>query len=147
MKVPAFSETGLGGRIPIDTPGFQVTSFAADKALAGNFLAFLHTPDRLEALYSGSGTLPIDERWDVSKAVRATDGQLAKWHGDVVYYSANYYPTDLDVNANFVVFQGILGGDMTVDQAAQTYEDVITKWRSVHAADIENYKAWLKSYK
>ena len=64
-----------------------------------------------------------------------------------MYYSANYYPTDLDVNANFVVFQGILGGDMTVDQAAQTYEDVITKWRSVHAADIENYKAWLKSYK
>ena len=23
---------------------------------------------------------------------------------------------------------------MTVDQAAQTYQDVITKWRSVHAA-------------
>ena len=92
-------------------------------------------------------TLPIDERWDTSKAVRATDGELAKWHNDIVYYSANYYPTDLDVNANFVVFQGILGGDMTVDQAAQTYEDVITKWRSVHAADIENYKAWLKSYK
>jgi raffinose/stachyose/melibiose transport system substrate-binding protein len=147
MKVPSFSETGLGGRIPIDTPGFQVTTFAPDKALAGNFLAFLHTPDRLEALYKGSGTLPIDERWDTSKVVRATDGQLGKWHNDVVYYSANYYPTDLDVNANFVIFQGILGGDMTVDQAAQTYEDVITKWRSVHAADLENYKAWLKSYK
>ena len=53
----------------------------------------------------------------------------------LTYYSANYYPIDLDMNANFVVFQGILGGDMTVDQAAATYQDVITKWRSVHAAD------------
>ena len=68
-------------------------------------------------------------------------------HENVTYYSANYYPIDLDANANFVTFQGILGGDMTADQAADTYQDVITKWRSVHAADIENYKAWLKDYK
>ena len=51
--------------------------------------------------------------------VRDTDAQLAKWGREkVTYYSANYYPIDLDVNANFVIFQGILGGDMTVDQAA-----------------------------
>jgi hypothetical protein len=73
--------------------------------------------------------------------------QLANWsHDKVTFYSANYYPIDLDVNANFVIFQGILGGDMTADQAAQTYQDVITKWRSTHATDIENYKAWLKDY-
>jgi len=148
MKVPSFSESGLGGQIPIDTPGFQVTQFAAEKALAGNFMAFLHTPDRLEALYTGSGTLPIDRRWDASKVVRATDAQLAKWSREkVTYYSANYYPIDLDVNANFVTFQGILGGGMTVDEAAQTYQEVITKWRSVHAPDLDNYKAWLKDYK
>ncbi len=148
MKVPSFSESGLGGQIPIDTPGFQVTQFATEKALAGNFMAFLHRPDRLDALYNGSGTLPIDRRWDTSKVVRATDAQLAKWSREkVTYYSANYYPIDLDVNANFVAFQGILGGGMTVDQAAQTYQEVITKWRSVHAPDVDNYKAWLKDYK
>jgi hypothetical protein len=50
------------------------------------------------------------------------------------------------VNANFVVFQGMLGGDMTADQGAETYQTVITKWRSAHAADIENYKSWQKDY-
>ena len=40
-----------------------------------------------------------------------------------VNYPANYYPTDLDVNGNFVVFQGLLGGDMTVDQAASDVSD------------------------
>src|SRR5262249_45053441 len=148
MKIPNFSDSGLDGMLTIDTPGFQVTRFAKNPALAGNFLAFLHDQDRLNALYTGSGTLPIDQRWDASKVTRATDAQLANWaHDKVTYYSANYYPIDLDVNANFVIFQGILGGDMTADQAAQTYQSVITKWRSVHQADIANYQSRLKDYK
>jgi raffinose/stachyose/melibiose transport system substrate-binding protein len=147
MKVPSFNDHGRGDHLTVDTPGFQVTSFATNKELAGNFLAFLHTQERLDALYEGSGTLPIDTRWDISKAKRATDMQLAAWaHEGLTYYSANFYPIDLDVNGNFVAFQGMLGGDMTVDQAAETYQGVITKWRSVHAEDIENYRAWLKDY-
>ncbi len=146
MKVPNFSGLDLGDQITVDTPGFQVTQFASDKQLAGSFMAFLHNQDRLNGLYAG-GTLPIDQRWDITTVVRDTDAKLAQFGREqVAYYSANYYPIDLDVNANFVIFQGILGGDMTVDQAAQTYEDVITKWRSLHAADVELYKTWLKSY-
>jgi multiple sugar transport system substrate-binding protein len=147
MKVPSFNSHGRGDHLTVDTPGFQVTKFAKNKELAGSFMAFLHSPERLEALYEGSGTLPIDIRWDPSKAKRDTDKQLSAWAKEgLTYYSANYYPIDLDVNGNFVVFQGMLGGDMTVDQAADTYKNVITKWRSVHAEDIKNYEAWLKDY-
>jgi ABC-type glycerol-3-phosphate transport system substrate-binding protein len=71
MKVPDFTNNDLAAKIPLDTPGFQVTRFAADKVLAGNFQAFLHRPDRLDGLYA-IGTLPIDERWDTSKVVRDT---------------------------------------------------------------------------
>ena len=147
MKVPSFSDNGLGDHLTVDTPGFQVTKFSANKELAGNFMAFLHTPGRLNALYDEIGTLPIDIRWDPANSKRPTDKQLAEWsHDKLTYYSANYYPIDLDVNGNFVIFQGILGGDMNVDQAAQTYQDVIGKWRSVHAADIANYQSWRKDY-
>ena len=59
-----------------------------------------------------------------------------------VNYPANYYPTDLDVNGNFVVFQGLLGGDMTVDQAAATYQSVIEKYRKLHPQDLQNYTTW-----
>jgi hypothetical protein len=147
MKVPQFDDHGRGDHLTVDTPGFQVTKFAKNKELAGSFMAFLHTPERLEALYEGSGTLPIDVRWDSSKAKRDTDKQLSAWAKEgLTYYSANYYPIDLDVNANFVVFQGMLGSDMTVDQGAETYQTVITKWRSAHAADIENHRSWQKDY-
>jgi ABC-type glycerol-3-phosphate transport system substrate-binding protein len=148
MQVPAFGKADLASLMYEDTPGFQVTRFAKDPALAGNFLAFLHTPDRLNALYSMTGDLPNDARWDTSQITRATDKQLMAWVAKgITYYSANYYPIDLDTNANFVAFQGILGGDMTADQAADTYQSVITKWRSVHQPDIANYQSWLKDYK
>jgi raffinose/stachyose/melibiose transport system substrate-binding protein len=147
MKVPAFGKPELTKLMYEDTPGFQVTRFASDKALAGSFLAFLHTPERMKALYAETGDLPNDQRWDTAQVERPTDKKLVEWLAQgITYYSANYYPIDLDTNANFVVFQGILGSDMTVDQAADTYQSVITKWRSVHAGDIENYKSWLKDY-
>ena len=148
MRVPPFGKPELANTMYEDTPGFQVTRFAKDPTLAANFLAFLHTPDRLNALYSMTGDLPNDQRWDTSQITRATDKQLMGWVAQgITYYSANYYPIDLDTNANFVTFQGMLGGDMTADQAADTYQNVITKWRSVHAADIANYQSWRKDYK
>ena len=147
MKVPSFGKPELANLMYEDTPGFQVTRFAKDPSLAGQFLAFLHTPDRLNALYASTGDLPNDQRWDTSKIERPTDKLLMQWVAQgVTYYSANYYPIDFDTNGNFVAFQGIMGGGMTADQAADTYQSVITKWRSIHAADIANYKAWLKDY-
>jgi len=148
MKVPVFGTDPDANLLYEDTPGFQVTKFSEHKELAGSFLAFLHSTDRMKALYAETGDLPNDSRWDTSQADnRPTDKLLLEWMKPrVSYYRANFYPTDLDVNGNFVVFQGILGGDMTVDQAAATYSDVITKWRSLHGDELENYKSWLESY-
>jgi multiple sugar transport system substrate-binding protein len=146
MKVPTFGTGPDAVRLYEDTPGFQVTKFSAHPALAGSFLAFLHTPERLSALYNEVGDLPNDSRWDSSQVKSPTDRQLIDWMKDgVSYYRANYYPTDLDVNGNFVAFQGMLGGDMTVDQAAATYDSVITKWRSLHEDEIDNYRSWVSS--
>ena len=124
--------------------GFQVTKWSKHKEAAGNLMAFMHTPERLKALYAQTGNFPADSRWSPKQATRPTDRIMLKWLADRnVNYPANYYPTDLDVNGNFVVFQGILGGKMTVDQAAATYQSVITKWRKLHAAELQNYKLWI----
>ena len=147
MKVPVFGTIADANRLYEDTPGFQVTTFAKNKALAGNFLAFLHTQERLSALYKDVGDLPNDSRWDASSVSLPTDKALVDWMKDgVSFYRANFYPTDLDVNGNFVVLQGILGGTMTVDQAAETYDSVISKWRSLHQDEMENYKSWRDAF-
>ncbi|HEY4162669.1 MAG TPA: extracellular solute-binding protein, partial [Dongiaceae bacterium] len=76
MKVPVFGSGGDVGIMYSDTPGFQVTKFAANKELAGNFLAFLHTPERLKALYAETGDLPSDTRWDTAQVTSPTDKLL-----------------------------------------------------------------------
>jgi raffinose/stachyose/melibiose transport system substrate-binding protein len=143
MKPPVFGTGAYANSLVNTGNGFQVTSWSKNKSVAGNFLAYMHTPKRLAALYAQTGNFPADSRWNPSQAKRQTDRLMLGWLAQKsVYYPANYYPTDLDVNGNFVVFQGLLGGKMTVDQAAHTYESVITKWRKLHAADIENYRKW-----
>jgi len=145
MKPPVFGKTSYANSLVNTGNGFQVTSWSKHKEAAGNFMAFMHTPERLKALYAQTGNFPADSRWSPAQAKRPTDRAMLAWLAQKnVNYPANYYPTDLDVNGNFVVFQGILGGKMSVDQAAATYQNVITKWRKLHAAELQNYKTWVK---
>jgi raffinose/stachyose/melibiose transport system substrate-binding protein len=143
MKPPVFGRTPYADSLVNTGNGFQVTTWSKHKEAAGNFMAFMHTPERLTALYAETGNFPADSHWNPAQAKRATDRTMLKWLAQKnVNYPANYYPTDLDVNGNFVVFQGVLGGKMTVDQAAATYQNVIAKWRKLHAAELQNYKKW-----
>ncbi len=145
MKPPVFGNGSYADSLVNTGNGFQVTSWSKNKLVAGNFLAYMHTPERLAALYAQTGNFPADTRWNSRQVTRPTDRLMLTWLAQKsVYYPANFYPTDLDVNGNFVVFQGILGGKMTVNQAAQTYESVITKWRQLNAAEIQSYKTWTK---
>jgi raffinose/stachyose/melibiose transport system substrate-binding protein len=144
MKPPVFGKGGYANSLVNTGNGFQVTSWSKNKEVAGNFLAYMHTPERLAALYAQTGNFPADNRWKTTQAKRPTDKLMLSWLAQRnVNYPANYYPTDLDVNGNFVVFQGILGGNMTVAGAAKTYQDVITKWRKLHGAELQNYEKWL----
>jgi raffinose/stachyose/melibiose transport system substrate-binding protein len=143
MKPPVFGTGAYANSLVNTGNGFQVTSWSKNKLAAGSFLAYMHSPERLSALYAQTGNFPADTRWNSKQATRPTDVLMLKWLAQKkVYYPANYYPTDLDVNGNFVVFQGLLGGNMTVKQAAQTYQTVITKWRQLNGAQIQLYKKW-----
>jgi raffinose/stachyose/melibiose transport system substrate-binding protein len=62
------------------------------------------------------------------------------------YYTANYYPTDLDINGNFVVFQGMYGGHTDVSQALKTYQNVLSKWHGRQALELQSYRKWANDY-
>jgi multiple sugar transport system substrate-binding protein len=143
MKPPVFGTADYADSLVNTGNGFQVTSWSAHPEVAGNFMAFMHDQANLDSLYSEAGIFPADDRWSGSSVTSPTDKQMLGWLQEKnVNYPANFYPVDLDVNGNFVVFQGLLGGDMTVDQAAQTYQDVIEKWRKLHPDEVQNYKIW-----
>jgi multiple sugar transport system substrate-binding protein len=145
MKPPVFGDGPFADSLAQLGSGFQVTSWSEQPKVAGHFLAFLHEKESLDSFYADTGNFPADARWDASAVESETDRQMLDWMEEkTAGFPAVYYPTDLDVNGNFVVFQGLLGGDMTVDEAAKTYEDVITKWRKLHKGEIANFESWAK---
>lgn len=147
FKVPTYADTAQSSEMYQDTPGFQVTKFAKNKALAGNFLAFIHSPTRMAALYDETGDIPSDLRWHTTHYKSPTDALLVKWlKPGFTYYTANYYPTDLDINGNFVVFQGMYGGSMSVPKALSTYQSVLDKWHQLQTVELQSYKLWQKDY-
>ena len=143
MKPPVFASSAYADSLVNTGNGFQTTSWSKNPKVAGNFMAFMHTPANLNSLYAMTGNFPTDTRWTGAGVKSATDKQMLTWlKAKNVNYPANYYPTDVDVNGNFVVMQGLLGGKMTVDQAVATYASVIKKWTKLHANEIQNYKIW-----
>jgi raffinose/stachyose/melibiose transport system substrate-binding protein len=147
FKVPIYANSPQGSKLYEDTPGFQVTKFAKNKALAGNFLAFIHSPARMAALYNETGDIPSDLRWHTTHYKSPTDAKLMQWlKPGFTYYTANYYPTDLDINGNFVAFQGMYGGNMKVAEALKTYQSVLDKWHQRQAVELQSYRVWAKDY-
>lgn len=150
FRVPVYSNKNPQSKqLYEDTPGFQVTRFAKNPQLAGSFLAFLHSPAEIEDFYQTTGDIPSDNRWKPASYKSPVDGELVQWLGEGIdFYSANYYPTsNIDENGNFVVFQGMYGGNMTPEQAVNTYQTEITKWHGLQTGELANYTKWLSEYK
>jgi multiple sugar transport system substrate-binding protein len=146
MKAPVFDDGAWADSLVHTGNGFQVTSWSQDKEVAGAFMAFMQTPERLEALYAATGNFPTSTNWDSSQVTSPTDLQMLGWLGEKgdVFWAANYTPVDLDVNATFVVFQKLLAGELsTAEEMAQLYQDVIEKWREANPPVVENFRSWL----
>jgi maltose-binding protein MalE len=146
MKAPVFDDGSWADSLVHTGNGFQVTSWSQNKEVAGAFMAFMQTPERLAAFFEATGNFPASSNWDSSQATSPTDVQMLEWlseKGDV-YWAANYTPVDLDVNATFVAFQKMMAGELaTADEMAQLYQDVITKFREANPPVIENFTSWL----
>jgi multiple sugar transport system substrate-binding protein len=146
MKAPAFDDGSWADSLVHTGNGFQVTSWSQNKEVAGAFMAFMQTPERLTALYEATGNFPTSTNWDPSQVTSETDLQMLGWLGEKgdVFWAANYTPVDLDVNATFVAFQKLLAGEFTTaDEMAQLYQDTIETWREANPQVVENFQSWL----
>jgi multiple sugar transport system substrate-binding protein len=145
MKAPVFDDGAWADSLVQTGNGFQVTEWSENKEVAGAFMAFMQTPERLAALYEATGNFPSSTNWDPSQVTSPTDQQMLEWlaeKGDA-FWAANYTPVDLDVNATFVAFQKMVAGELDAAGAAQLYQDVIEKFREANPPVIENFQAWL----
>jgi ABC-type glycerol-3-phosphate transport system substrate-binding protein len=144
MIMPVFGTGAMAGIPIVDTQGFGIAAESDNQEAAAALLAFMHTPDRVNAIYAATGQIPADQSFDGS----AIDNPLVKHvYDNWVAVPNNVYipdlmPTLFWTDAMFVASQKILGGNMTGEEAGDLAAEVSEKWKKQNPDLVENYSAW-----
>lgn len=142
--MPTFGTGALAG-IPItDTQGFGIPTKAKDQASAAKLIEFMHSEERVNAMWSLSKALPADEKFDSS----LVDDPFLKgvydqwWAGPHNVYVADLMPTLFWTDAMFVASQKILSGELKGEESGALAADVTQKWKDQNPDLLENYTKW-----
>lgn len=149
MVFPVFGTGKMAGKPIADTQGLGISSQSQHKQIAADFLTFLHSEERVNALWNQVKQLPADSTWDgnviedpVLKAIWST------WmRGDNVPYISNLMPTLFWEKAMFVNSQKIVAGEFTGEQAGENARAVAQQWREQNPDLLEKYTIWANDLK
>jgi ABC-type glycerol-3-phosphate transport system substrate-binding protein len=149
MVFPVFGKGKLAGRPIADTQGLGISSQSKNKETAADFLIFLHSEERVKALWDAIQQLPTDSTWDGNVIQDPVIKQIwSEWmHGDNIPYISNLMPTLFWTDAMFVNSQKIISGEFTGEQAGENAHEVAQKWREQNPDLLENYTIWAEDLK
>jgi multiple sugar transport system substrate-binding protein len=146
MVMPTYGTGAMAG-IPItDTQGFCIPAKAKDPQAAAALLEFMHSQDRVNAMWTTSRALPADETFDSS----LIDDPFLKdvydrwWGGNHNVYIADLMPTLFWTDAMFVISQDILSGKMQASESGAVAAEVTEKWKKQNPDLVEKYTTWGK---
>jgi raffinose/stachyose/melibiose transport system substrate-binding protein len=144
MIFPTFGTGSMAG-IPItDTQGFCIPTDANDAQGAAAFLEFMHSEERVNAMWTTSRALPADEKFDSS----LIDDPFLKtvyetwWAGEHNVYIADLMPTLFWTDAMFAISQDILSGKLKGEESGEIAAQVTEKWKNQNPDLVENYTTW-----
>jgi raffinose/stachyose/melibiose transport system substrate-binding protein len=122
---------------------FFLTKWSKHPQEAADFLAYLHSPDRLSAWYSHTGVIAADKRFDRSLVTDPVLKQMMTWEttGPQVWLE-NYLPGQLDSDADLTAGQMIFSQSGSPADAAALWERAASTWRNQHPDELTNWKNW-----
>jgi multiple sugar transport system substrate-binding protein len=146
MKMPATGEGPFKDQLASTSQTLAVTSWASDdqKAIAADFIRFLHTPEQLAAYFEATGVPPSDDRFDAALIEDPLVRQLFEWGTqNPAPQFENFVPFDIWLNGfNTAQVQMITGQVATPEDGAAFTQDVADKWRQANRLLLEQYKQW-----
>lgn len=146
MKMPATGDGPFKDQLASTSQTLAVTSWASDdqKAVAADFIKFLHTPDQLTAYFEATGVPPADDRFDPAAIEDPLVRQLFDWGTqNPAPQFENFIPFDIWFNGfNTAQVQMITGEITTPDDAVAFTQASADKWRQANRLLLERYKQW-----
>jgi len=149
MVFPVFGKGKLAGRPIADTQGLGISAQSEDKESAADFLKFLNTEERVNALWENAQQIPTNSNWDGNVIDDPVIKQIwSEWmQGDNIPYISNLMPTLFWTDAMFVNSQKIASGEFTGEQAGENAHTVAQKWREQNPDLLEKYAIWANDLK
>jgi multiple sugar transport system substrate-binding protein len=146
MKLPPTGDGVYKDQLGSTSQTLAVTSWASDdqKAVAADFIKFLHTPEQLAAYYAATGVPPADDRFDPDAITNKLVRQVYDWATqNPAPEIENYVPYDIAFNGfNTAQVQMVTGQIETPQDAATFTQGVADKWRQSNRLLLERYKQW-----
>jgi raffinose/stachyose/melibiose transport system substrate-binding protein len=149
MVFPVFGTGKMAGKPIFDAQGLGISSQSKYKEVDADFLKFLHTSERLDALYDEVHIMPSDSTWNNPKLAQdpLNEAQVKGWiQADNVPYISNLMPVLFWTDAMFVNSQKIISGEYTAEQAGQNAYDVTQKWVEQNPDLVQNYTTWTQDF-
>jgi multiple sugar transport system substrate-binding protein len=146
MKLPPTGDGPFKDQLASTSQTLAVTSWASDdqKAIAADFITFLHTPEQLAAYFTATGVPPADDRFDPAAIKDPLVRTLYDWGTqNPAPQFENFVPFDIWFNGfNTAQVQMITGQITTPEDGAAFTQDVAGKWRQANRLLLEQYKQW-----
>lgn len=120
-----------------------ITSWSHHKEAAATFLAWLHQPENMKALYDETGAFPADKRFPVSDITDRLARKLFELDtAKKSIWLENYLPPEVDNNADLPAGELITAKSGGPDQAVAIWNRVIHQWRTQQPQELRLFRKW-----
>lgn len=124
-----------------------IPSFAKHPQEAADFLAFLRTPERMNAMYDELGLIPADDRFDLNSiedpAVRKYAEMVFEGYKAQSRQVESWLPYEIVGEGLIPAFQQLWAGDVTPEQAADVVEDAAARYRELNPEMLDIFRDWM----
>lgn len=144
--MPVWGTGKYAGPLQLSSQTVGITSWSKYPKESADFIMFMHTPDRVNAMYKMSGAFPADDRFDPSLLSTDQEKKIAKLASENVSpWGENYIPSQFDEQAYYFGVQDFFNGK-TPEDMAKKCQEIIEKWQKEQPDSVKNFEKWYASF-
>jgi multiple sugar transport system substrate-binding protein len=139
-------KTAFSGTITTTAYDWILTPYSKNKQEGANFIKFMISKDRVNALYTASKAIPASNLFDVSLVGSAVEKAIFEFPKAQSCFQ-DFIPQTVQYDGLGPAFSNVINGSMTPEQAAKHVDDISKKWRDENPEQLDQYMQWYDALK